>query len=443
MHARQFREDEPDAPTPCMLHEYAVLAIVMLNNELYDEALPLAPGHFVLPTHGKIWSAIVALHDGGYPLTPHAVLARMRPDVPDVDWAFHCQYVQNLLDTVPVAVGADYHAEQVRLYARNRKAILQAQAVTQFGENDLRALTEAERMQVVLTTEDVGSSSREQGELVATTIQTIEDRIGGKRVSFKTGLSSLTSLNVFTPQCFVVLAARPSVGKSLLAYQIAQYAAAHGSKGLFVSLEMSGEQLTERALVTESGVSPHVISHAHLLDADQWSAITTAAGEMASRPLWVLDIRGITLDTVALAARRLKAVHGLDFVVIDYVQLLPPPSQARSSEAEALTIVSRKLKALARELDICLIGLSQVNRDGAGRRPDLTNLAGSDSLGRDADTCLVLWPNSDRGENGIDANTGMQWLILDCQKNRNGPRRAMELLFNPGSLHIGEVEAGR
>jgi replicative DNA helicase len=313
-----------------------------------------------------------------------------------------------------------------------------AMALLEYGEEDLSGLAVVQEIAGLVATPGQQSAPRTQAQIADATLLAIEARRGGVAAGLPTGVPGLERIHGFRPGHFVVLAARPAVGKTLLAYQMAQHMTAAGHTGLYVSLEMDAEELQERALVAESMVPATALGAADMLTEDHWAALLRAGQTLGTRPLHVIDAGGVTLDTVLSWTRRYQATAGLAFLVLDYVQLLPMPNPDRVSEAAALSAITKRLKATARQLGICIIALSQLNRPGEGARPGLVNLRGSDTLGHDADLVLMLWPNEEAGTDGYSGD-GVRHLVLDVRKNRQGPEPTVHMVFNPVTLTMREV----
>jgi replicative DNA helicase len=432
----------PDEQTPLsIIHEQAALACPLADERTLDEMADLQPAHFQLPLHSAIWQAMARLHQVGTPLTLPAVLSEVRVLlVADADlWAVARSYVPQLTILHPVPVGADYYAAQVQEYARYRAAREKAGALLEYGDEDLRGLAVVTEMAALVAQPSQQTAPRSQAQVMDATLAAIDARrTDGTAAGLPTGIPGLAALGGFRAGHFVVLAARPEVGKSLLAYQMAQHMAAAGHVGIYASLEMDAEELAERSLVAQSLVPPHALAQAVRLSDDNWMALEQAGQTLGTRPLAVIDAGGVTLDAILSWARRYKQQAGLAFLVIDHVQLLPLPNPERVTQQAALSAVTKRLKATARQMGICIIGLSQLNRPGEGARPGLVNLSGSDTLGHDADLVLMLWPNDEAGTDGYSAD-GLRHLVLDVRKNRHGPSPTVHMVMNPATLTMREV----
>lgn len=225
----------------------------------------------------------------------------------------------------------------------------------------------------------------------------------------------------------IVLAARPSMGKTALALTLAHHASAVGSAVGFFSLEMSAEQLTLRLLSSQSGVAHHNIRNA-TITSDEWIELTHVAGQLAERKFFIDDTAMLSVMDVRTKARKLKIEHGLDFLVIDYLQLLHSSNKHENRHQE-VSEISRSLKALAKELAIPIIALSQLSRAVDSRldkRPMLSDLRESGAIEQDADVIMFLY--RDVVYNGDTENPNQAELIIG--KQRNGPTGTVFMNFH-------------
>ena len=226
---------------------------------------------------------------------------------------------------------------------------------------------------------------------------------------------------------FVVLAARPSMGKTALALTLAHYAAKEMGAVGFFSLEMGAEQLTLRMLSAESGIPHHLIRNA-MINSDQWISLTHVAGELANLKLFIDDTATQTIMDIRTKARKLKLEHNLKFLVIDYLQLIHSHKKHENRHQE-VSEISRSLKALAKELEIPIIALSQLSRAVDSRidkRPMLSDLRESGAIEQDADLIMFLY--RDIVYNTETENPSQAELIIG--KQRNGPTGTVMLHFS-------------
>jgi len=236
---------------------------------------------------------------------------------------------------------------------------------------------------------------------------------------------------------FIVLAARPSMGKTALALTIAGNAAAQGIKTGFFSLEMSAEQLTLRLLSAESGIAHHSIRNA-TISSEEWVELTNVAAKLAEMQLFIDDTAMLSITELRTKARKLKMEHGLQLLVVDYLQLLHSKKRHENRHQEVSTI-SRSLKALAKELEIPIISLSQLSRAVDSRmdkRPMLSDLRESGAIEQDADLIMFLY--RDIVYNSDTENPALSELIIG--KQRNGPTGTVFLNFSKELTKFEDID---
>ena len=227
---------------------------------------------------------------------------------------------------------------------------------------------------------------------------------------------------------FILVAARPSMGKTAFTLNIASYVGLHGGKVAFFSLEMSKEQLMQRMLCSEGSIDSQLLRTGQLGDED-WTNLVTVADKLNRAPIYIDDTAGITIMDLRSKARRLKAEHGLDLIVIDYLQLMQGrPGKNGDNRQQEISEISRSLKALARELNVPVIALSQLSRSVEARqvkRPMLSDLRESGSLEQDADIVMFLY-REDYYDKDTEHKNQTEVIIA---KHRNGPVDTVNLYF--------------
>ncbi len=234
----------------------------------------------------------------------------------------------------------------------------------------------------------------------------------------------------FQPSDFIIIAGRPSMGKTAFALNIAKYAGVEDHKRVLVmSLEMSKEQLVQRLLCAEAKVDSHKVRTGYL-DPRDWTRLTNAAGRLAEAPIYIDDSPALTVLEARAKARRMKAEHGLDLIVIDYLQLMRGRHQQENRQQE-ISEISRSLKALAKELNVPVVALSQLSRAVETRErkePQLSDLRESGALEQDADVILFLY----RPERyGLQSEDGDRVADIIIGKQRNGPTGKIQVTFIP------------
>jgi replicative DNA helicase len=268
------------------------------------------------------------------------------------------------------------------------------------------------------------------GEMLHDSFETIEELYARKAhvTGIPSGFIDLDNLTTgFHPSDLIIIAGRPSMGKSSLALNIAQYASSREKipVGIF-SLEMSKEQLVQRMLCAEARVDAHKLRTGYLGEAD-WPKLTTAAGILAEAPIYIDDTPAIPILEIRAKARRLKAKYNVGLIIVDYLQLIQGRMQLENRQQE-ISEISRSLKSLARELNIPLIALSQLSREvekRGERRPQLSDLRESGAIEQDAD--LVAFVYREEYYKPTPENEGIAEVIIG--KQRNGPVGTVKLAF--------------
>jgi len=401
--------------------------------ELVDDSM------FYAERHRRIFRAMVAITERGSvvdPLTLSEELGRKG----ELDAAGGKDYIGYLVDAVPTAANVEYHAEIVR-----EKAILRTliQVSTQIVHDAFSGMSTAVEL-LDLAEQRIFHVSQQRKpdgftrikELLWPTMERIEAlQRGGKTITgVASGFNDLDDMTSgFQPSDLVIVAARPSMGKTAFCLNVAQHAAIDEQRKVaFFSLEMSKESLVQRMLTSEARVDSQRLRRGLLRD-DEFPMLARAAGILSSAPVWIDDTPGITLLEMRSKARRLKADNGLDMVIVDYLQLMQGPSNSESRQQE-VSQISRGLKALAKELNIPVVALSQLSRAPEQRtgdhRPQLSDLRESGAIEQDADLIMFLFRQemydgpTDKDGNSIE---GKAELIVG--KQRNGPTGTVNLHF--------------
>ena len=396
---------------------------------------------FYAERHRRIYRAMVAISERGSvvdPLTLSEELSRRG----ELDAAGGKEYVGYLVDAVPTAANVEYHAEIVREKAVLRQLI---QVSTQIVHDAFSGMSTAGELldQAESRIFQVSQQRKTDGfarikELLWPTMERIESlQRGGKTITgVASGFNDLDEMTSgFQPADLVIVAARPSMGKTALCLNIAQHASISDEKRVaFFSLEMSKESLVQRMLTSEARVDAQRLRRGLLRD-DEFPMLARAAGILSAAPIWIDDTPGITLLEMRSKARRLKADAGIDMVIVDYLQLMQGPSNAENRQQE-VSQISRGLKALAKELSVPVIALSQLSRAPEQRtgdhRPQLSDLRESGAIEQDADLIMFLFRQEMYDRDGVDKDgnniEGKTELIVG--KQRNGPTGTVHLHFH-------------
>lgn len=342
------------------------------------------------------------------------------------------RYLTELVESVPNEANAVYYAEIVREKSIGRQ-ILEASTETireiygnQHHARQLLILAE-ERIFQIADRDAVGETIGAE-RLVDDTMERLEQRRRRELVGLPTGFHALdATTGGFLPGQFVILAARPSQGKTALALNIATNVASSGQGVLFISLEMSRLELGDRALSARAMVPGDVLRNPWLFSEPQWKSLLNACGEIAKLPLWIDDTSVRTVSQIQANARRAKHRANLSLVVIDYLSLIDTQKAKGESRQEEVARLSRRLKAMARDLKVPVFCLHQLNRQVEhrdDRRPRMADLRESGQIEQDADFVLLLH----RPEQ-YDPNDQPGTAELIVAKNRNGATGIVRLAF--------------
>jgi replicative DNA helicase len=423
--------------------EQAVLSAMLMDQDAVMRAAEtLDDSMFYAERHRRIYRAMIALTEVGSvvdPLTLADELARRG----ELEPAGGRDYIGFLVDVVPTAANVEYHARIVREKSLLRRLIEASTSIVQSafeGKNtadDL--LDEAESRIFQVSQQRGGEGFTRIKELLWPTMERIEAlQRGGKTVTgVPTGFTDLDELTSgFQPADLVVIAARPSMGKTALTLNIAQHAAIEAQVPIaFFSLEMSKESLVQRMLTSEARVDAQRLRKGMLRD-DDFPRLARAAGILSSAPVYIDDTPGISMLEMRSKARRLKADAELGMVVVDYLQLMQGPADSESRQQEVSTI-SRGLKSLAKELNVPVVALSQLSRAPEQRagedkgRPQLSDLRESGAIEQDSDVILFIYrPEVYFGPVDKDGNSLEGRAEIIVGKQRNGPIGSVNLFFH-------------
>lgn len=414
--------------------ETSVLGAVLLENDALNRVLEiLREDDFYREAHRRIFSAILHLYEHSEPvdLITLSEVLKTRGELEDVGGI---AYLNALVNGVPTAANIAYYAKIIKEKAILRKLINRAteivsQSYSNAGDVD-EFIDQAERTIFEISEDRVRPSFYPIKDLIKAGFKTIE-RLYEKRqliTGVPTGFQRLDELTSgLQPSDLIIIAGRPSMGKTAFALNIAQNAAVQASvPAAIFSLEMSKEQLALRMLCSEAKVDAHRLRGGFLGEAD-WPKLTRAAGSLSEAPLFIDDTPGISALEMRAKARRLKLEHKLGLVIVDYLQLMRGRASVDSREQE-ISDISRSLKALAKELAIPVIALSQLNRrveERGDKRPQLSDLRESGAIEQDADVILFLY--RDEVYNKTEENRGKAEIIIG--KQRNGPTDKVDLTF--------------
>jgi replicative DNA helicase len=441
------REVQDRLPPQNREAEQSVLGSMLRDNRSIDDVLLLVrKDDFYTDAHQKIFETIVALNDRGGRPVDLVILAEALKQREWLEDAGGYGYLAELWDAAPTAANAEYYAQIVRDKALVRNLIhagneILGDAYKQtMPAEDLVASAEKKIFDVAM------KGASDQVVTLQTAIDETYDRIdvmikgGSSETRLSSGFTDLDELIAgFSASELTILAARPSVGKTAFALNLARHLIlAERAMVFFVSLEMSKLELAERLLCSQARVDSHRLRRG-TLTADDMEKLIDAGNALRGAPLFIDDSATQGMTRIAANARRLKRQHNLRLVVIDYLQLIEPDNR-RDPRHEQVGQISRRLKALAKELQVPVVALAQVNRaseDRQDHRPRLSDLRESGSIEQDADAVLMLH-RPDRYEPG--QHEGVIEVIV--AKNRQGPVGEISLAFIKQYMRYEDFKVG-
>ncbi len=420
--------------------EISVLGAVLQDPGALLKAMELLrPADFYKEAHRKIFSACVDLFERNEPvdLVTSANELMRRKQLEEVGGA---GALSALVDAVPTAANVAYHARIVKdkalLYALIQKGTAVVSRAYADKEDVDEVLDWAEQQIFEISQDKISRSFVPVKSVLKGTFQLIEKLYDRKShvTGVPTGFKRFDEMTAgLQPSELVVVAGRPSMGKTSFCLNIAQHAAIHERIPVAIfSLEMSKEQLVQRMLCSVAKVDSHKLRTGYLSDAD-WPRLTTGAGILSESPIFIDDTPGISLLEMRAKARRLKAEQGLGLAIIDYLQLISGRGRAESRQQE-ISEISRSLKAMAKELDVPVVALSQLSRAVESRqppRPQLSDLRESGAIEQDADLVTFLYRPAfyrARKDEELDEPEDNTTEVI-IGKQRNGPTGTVHLAF--------------
>ena len=421
-------------PPQDMDAEQCVLGAMLMSKDAIADVVEVLRGtDFYRPAHEQVYDAVLDLYGRGEPADAITVAAELgkRGELVRLGGA---PYLHTLLSAVPVAANAGYYAEIVREKAILRRLVDASIRIGQLsyaGEGDVDAIVDRAQAEVYAVTDrNATEDYKPLSELMQPTMDEMEaiSSRGGNLGGVPTGFAELDDLtNGLHPGQMVIIAARPGIGKSTMALDLARSASIkHGLTSVIFSLEMSQIEITMRLLSAEASIPLSHIRGGRMSD-DDWSRVATKMGQVSEAPMFIDDSPNLTMVEIRAKARRLKQRHDLRLVVIDYIQLMTSGKKVESRQLE-VSEFSRQLKLLAKELELPVVALSQLNRGPEQRtdkRPLLSDLRESGSLEQDADM-VVLLNRPDIYDKESDRAGEAD---IDVAKHRNGPTKTITVAF--------------
>ncbi|WP_431785717.1 replicative DNA helicase [Paenibacillus lactis] len=432
----------PDTILPEMPHDLAaecsVLGAILINPEVYEYVETLVPNAFYRAEHQIIFNRMLELAEEGQPIDLVTLASRLQ-DQKELEDIGGVSYLSKLAHSVPTTANIESYVTSVqnkfmlREYIRSSMAGIQAAMA---GEDIQRLVTSAQQVATTLADQAAPKQDFKRiNEVLVEVIETTETKSeaykSGEITGIPTGYRDLDSiLGGLQRSDLIIVAARPSVGKTAFALNVAQNVAVRTNETVAVfSLEMSASQLVTRMVSAEGNLEASKMRMGDL-GTEDWSKLATAAGVLGGTNIVIDDSPGITVHDIRSKCRRLKKQDGLGLIVIDYLQLIASVSKGRGAEnrQQEVSEISRTLKHLARELDVPVIALSQLSRGVEQRqdkRPMMSDLRESGSIEQDADIVAFLYRDDYYDKESEKKNI----IEIIIAKQRNGPVGTVELVF--------------
>ena len=416
--------------------EQSILGSILLDNQALNNVLEiLSVKDFYNEAHRRIFAATIELSDRNEPCDL-ITLTNILKNNKQLDAVGGMAYLASLVDNVPSAANAAYYAKIVKEKAILRMLIGTATEILKnsydtSAEID-QVLDKAEHAIFEISENKIRPAFFPIKDIIKDSFKTIERLYERKALitGVPTGFEKIDDLTSGLQKSeLIIIAGRPSMGKTAFALNIASHAAVEmGLPVAIFSLEMAKEQLAMRMLASEAKVDSHRLRQGRLGETD-WPKLTIAAGRLSDAPIFIDDKPAIMVLEMKAKARRLKAESGLELIVLDYLQLMRGGGNRDSREQE-ISEISRSLKALAKELNVPVIALSQLNRkveDRTNRRPQMADLRESGAIEQDADLIAFIYRDELYNKSEDNPEKGMAEIIIG--KQRNGPVGTVKLAF--------------
>ena len=423
--------------------EKAVLGSLLLDPDAMSQIRDyLEARDFYAERHQHIYRAASELHDRGEPIDTVTLRSQLERNSL-LGRSGGIDYIVELTLVVPSTISTKHYADIVSQHAVRRRLIGAGNQVAQLGFDSSvsaeDAMDKAEQEIFAISDQRRAGEASHIAPLLKETWAVLEERLNKKQLihGVPTNFAGLDGVTQgLQPGELIILAARPSVGKTSLALNIARNAAVLAQRAIAIfSLEMTKQSLTQRLICSEAMVDSHLLSTGQA-DSAAFQRIAMALAKLETAPIWIDDSPQLSIATLRSRARRMKLQHGIELIVVDYLQLMHGGRQ--ESRVQEVSDISSGLKSIAKELQIPVLALSQLSRESErreNRKPMLSDLRDSGSIEQDADVVLFIYRP---GMHKDDVDRSVTELIV--AKNRNGPTRSIDLHFAANQTSFREIE---
>ena len=424
-----------NTPPQSIEAEQAVLGAIMIDaDRLISASERLLPHDFYRAAHQRIFEAMLVLSDRGEAIDLVTVTAELST-LGVLEEIGGLAYLGELAEGVPTAANINYYVNVVDQKSTLRRLIRTANEIVTDGyerQNEVDVLLNEAERKILEVSQGKGSASFIPISDVLTSAYATIDKLhkqSGETTGIPTGFRDLDQVTAgFQRNDLIIVAARPSVGKTAFALNISQNVATRADENVAIfSLEMGAEQLVMRMLCAEGNVDAQRLRTGQLEDED-WGKLSLAMSSLSQAGIYIDDTPGIRVNDIRAKCRRLKQEHGLGMIMIDYLQLIQGNGRSSDNRQQEVSEISRSLKSLARELEVPVIALSQLSRGVESRqdkRPMMSDIRESGAIEQDADIGAFLYRDDYYNKETEDANT----IEIIIAKQRNGPTGTVKLAF--------------
>lgn len=434
-------KSSPRVPPHDFDAEKSVLGALLIDKEAIVKVVEfLKPKHFYRRAHESIYQAIFNLYEKREPADLVTVPAELK-NLGELENSGGVSYLTDLVNSVPTSSNIESYARIIKDSATRRGLITASAQINDlaFGKGEVsEILDDSEQILFSVAQDRTHQDFVPIKETLEVTYERLDElsKTKGALRGVPTGLKNLDRmLSGLQKENLIILAGRPSTGKSSLAVNAGQYAATHHNKVVVIfSLEMGREMVVDRMIAAQGNIDNWKISTGNLDEAD-FEKYASAAGELAETSVFIDDTPGISVLEMRTKARRLMLEHPIDLIIVDYLQLIRAPKA--ESRVQEVSMISLSLKNLARELKVPVLALSQLSRAveqrGGDKKPQLSDLRDSGSIEQDADVVMFIYrPNEEDRTN----------MKLAIAKHRNGATGEIDMFFKQEQTRFFEVDSG-